>query len=228
MRRGVLSLLGALAAACAAAPGTTLAAGGDSASTHAYLVADHALVRTATTHFGVARAAFAGLLHRLRSECPMVAAESPQNEDSTQLSNELIGAMVTSAYRPDRAHIRAFIAATRPLRWSSGAINRWVHEYDSDLATLNALAPPDVCGDVRAWVAAGYRALPAATVAFDARFVPAWRALGEMPPGLRRLVGSGDRGLFANTQQGESEITEFEAGAAETWRSGMIALALNP
>jgi hypothetical protein len=227
MRRGALA---SAAAACtlALAPAAALASGNDAAATHAYLLADHTLVRTATSHFAVARAAFATLLHSLRSECPRVAAESPQNEDSTQLSNELIGAMVTSAYRPDRAHIRAFVAATRSLRFSSGAINRWVHEYDGKLSTLLALSKPDVCGDVRAWVAAGYRALPAATVAFDARFMPAWVSLGEMPPGLRRLVASRDRGLFNNTQQGESEITEFEAGAVETYVSGMTALALNP
>ncbi len=226
MRRGALAST-VVALALAPAPAGALAAG-DAASTHAYLLADHALVRTATSHFGVARSAFAGLLHRLRSECPRVAAESPQNEDSTQLSDELIGAMVTSAYHPDRSHIRAFIAATRSLRWSSAAINRWVREYDSKLATLLTLATPDVCGDVRAWVGAGYRTLTAATVAFDARFMPAWVALGEMPPGLRRLVSSQDRGLFANTQQGESEVTEFEAGAVETYVAGMTALALNP
>jgi hypothetical protein len=228
MRRGVLTLLGVLALGGASMPRATLAAGNDAAATHAYLVADHALVRTATSHFNVARGAFATLLHRLRSGCPRVAAESPQNEDSTQLSDELIGAMVTSAYRPDRAHIRAFVAATRSLHWSSGAINRWVREYDAHLSTLLALSTPDVCGDVRAWVAAGYRSPPAATVAFVARFMPAWVSLGEMPPGLRRLVGSQDRALFDNTQQGESEVTEFEAGAVETYVAGMTALALNP
>lgn len=217
-----------LVCALALHPGSARAAGGDAASTHAYLAADHALVRTATSHFGVARAAFASLLHRLHGECPQAAAESPQNEDSTQLSNELIGAMVLGAYRPDRQHIQAFIAATRSLRWGSAAITRWVHEYDSKLSTLLALAPPDVCRDVRAWVAGGYRSLPASTAAFDARFMPSWVALGEMPPGLRRLVSSQDRGVFNETQSGEQQVTDFEASAVNTYVAGMRALALNP
>jgi hypothetical protein len=228
MRRGALLSAATFACALALLPGNALAAGGDAAATHGYLVADHALVRTATSHFGVARAAFASLLHRLRSECPQVAAESPQNEESTQLSNELIGAMVLGAYRPDRQHIQAFIAATRSLRWGSAAITRWVRQYDRSLSTLLALAQPDVCRDTRAWVTGGYRSLPASTIAFDARFIPSWVSLGEMPPGLSRLVSSQDRGLFGDTQNGEQQITDFEAGAAETWRAGMIALALNP
>ena len=219
-----------LAVVCSAAvyPVGAHAAGGDAAATHAYLVADHALVRTATSHFGVARSAFAALLHRLRSECPGIAAESPQDEESTQLSDELIGAMVTSAYSPDRAHIRAFVAATRSLRWSSGAITRWVRGYDANLSTLLALGTPAVCRDVGAWVSGHYHALAPSTVAFDARFMPAWVALGEMPPGLSRLVSSQDRGLFAGTQSAEAEVTEFEASAVETYVAGMKVLALNP
>jgi hypothetical protein len=228
MRRGAIVSLVTLACTLAPGAGPVFAAGGDAGATHAYLVADHALVRTATAHFGVARAAFASLLHRLRSECPGAASESPQDEESTQLSNELIGAMVTSAYHPDRAHISAFIAATRSLHWSSGSITRWVRAYDANLATLQTLAIPDVCRDVRAWVAGGYRSLPPATVAFDARFVPAWVSLGEMPPGLSRLVSGQDRGLFNDTRQGEQQVTDFEASAVETYRLGMNAVALNP
>ena len=160
----------------------------------------------------------------MRTECPRAAAGSPQDPESTQMSNEVIGTMVTTAMRTDLPSIRAYLSTARRIHFASGRLNSIVRSYVGKLTKLAALAPPNLCGDVRAWAASGYRALPASTVAFDKRFVPSWVALGEVPASISRF----DRGLAARSASAESRLGDFEASEVETWGHIMNALELWP
>ena len=228
VRKGHVLLLTA-ALALLAAPASTLAASGDVASTQKYLQANYALVQAGSSKLGAARTALRAVRHQIESECPSAAAESPQNADSTQLSNEVIGAMVIRAYHTDVPAGESFIRAAEGLHWSNHRLTSTVQSYVGKLKVLIALAPPNVCADVRAWVASRYQTLPASTVRFDQQFMPSWVAIGELPGLLGPYERPGQKALLRRSKALEDQLTEFEAGVGvETWGQIMNALVLNP
>jgi hypothetical protein len=208
---------------------SALAGSGDVAATQKYIQANYTLVKAGSAKLGAARAALLAVRHRIEGECPRAAVESPQNPDSTQLSNEIIGAMVIASYRTDVPAGENFIRAAAGLRWSNHALTSTVQSYVGKLKVLNRLAPPNVCADVRAWVGSGYRTLPASTVRFDQEFMPNWVALGELPARLGPYERSSQKALLRRSNQLEAQLTEFEAeDGVETWSQIMNALVLNP
>jgi hypothetical protein len=225
MRRWVLATVATCALALAVAG---QAWGNDASATAAYLRADYALVAAGHAHVGASIAGYKGVLSKVRSQCPRAGRNSPQNPMSTELSNEVIGAMVLSAGKPDRPAIATYLRSVKGLRWSSGAVTHAVSSYAAMLGKLYALQVPDLCGDVQAWAAAGYRTLPASTLSFDKTFYPNWVALGLIPPGIARFESSQDRGLAAAAARFEYQLTNVEAEAVETWGDVMDALELWP
>jgi hypothetical protein len=213
-----------------AVPGLAMAESPDAAATQKYIQANYALVGVGTSKLGAARAALRAVRSKIEGECPRAAAESPQNPDSTQLSNEIIGAMVTSAYHTDVPAGQSYIRAAGGLRWSNRRLTSTIHSYVGKLKVLIALAPPNVCADIRSWVASGYQTLPATTVRFDQQFMPNWVAIGELPRGLLApYERAGQRSLVNRTNALEEQLTEFEANdGVETWWNIMNALVLNP
>ena len=96
------------------------------------------------------------------------------------------------------------------------------------LKTLSTLAAPELCADVRAWAANGFQTLPASTVRFDQRFMPAWVALGELPASLAAYESPAEGALVRRSNQLEAQLTDGEARAVESWGRIMNALVLNP
>lgn len=157
---------------------------------------------------------------------PQERCRLSQDHDSEQLSDEVVGAIVVAGVKPSLAAIHGFIGAAGRLRWTSGKLTSTVHAYAGKLKALSALTPPNVCGDVKAWVAGGYQTLPASTVRFDAQYTPVWVALGELPATLRSFEGPQERGLLHASSQLENEITEYEARAVNTYAEILDALEL--
>jgi hypothetical protein len=213
-----------------AAPGFAMAESPDAAATQKYIQANYALVQAGASKLGAARAALRAVRSQIEGECPRAAAESPQNPESTELSNEIIGAMVTNAYRTDVPAGEKFVRAAGGLRWSNHRLTSTVHSYVSRLKVLIGLAPPNVCADIRSWVASGYRTLPATTIRFDQQFMPNWVAIGELPGGLLAPYERGSqRSVINRTGALEDQLIEFEANdGVETWWNIMNALVLNP
>jgi len=215
----------------AALPAPALAGHGsrDAAATRAYIQADYTLVHTARLNLATSEAALQTLRTQISSECPEAAAGSPQDTDSEQLSNELVGAMTIAAIVPDATAVAQFVHTVQNLHWSNGTLTRKVHDYASRLQTLSVLPAPNVCADVRAWVAGDYRTLPASSVEFDQRYYKVEVGVGEVPakllaPSERR----GERSMLAHAEQLEGQLTEAEANAVYTWGHIMDALGLNP
>ncbi len=226
-KRAFLTLAATAILAATSAP--ALADQGDVAATRTYIQADYALVHTAKVNLKTSEAALQKLRRRITAECPKAAAGSPQNTDSEQLSNELVGAMTVVAIQPDRRAVAAFASTVKGLRWSNAALTRKVHTYATKLKTLSLLPAPNVCADVRAWVVSRYQALPASTVSFDSRYYKVEVAVGEVPAKL--LTPSeqpDDRPVLARAEEIESQLGEVEANAVYTWGHIMEALALNP
>jgi hypothetical protein len=205
-----------------------LAAQADLASTRSYIQANYALVQSAGSRLASARAAYRDVIRRVKATCPGAAANSPQNPESTQLSNEVIGAMVTAAIHTNLPALGAFVRVAERLRWSNRALTSAVHAYASKVKTMATLGPPDLCGDVKAWVATGFQTLSPRTLGFDQRFVPAWVALGELPSGLAAYERPEERALLQRTNQLELKLSNFEAEAVESYGELMNTLGVLP
>jgi len=226
--RGHAPALIALALALLSAPCSALAASPNAASTGAYLRADYRMVRAGVSSIPRVQAALQGVLAGVRRECPLAAAGSPQDAQSTELSDEVIGALVTAVFAQNRSAASAFAAAATGLRWSEAALTQTIRSYVQKVSTLLALPSPNLCGDVRAWAASGFRTLPAGTLAFAPRFMSAWVALGELPPRIARYVAASQRPLLATTLALEERFLSLESREVETYNETMNALALWP
>jgi hypothetical protein len=206
-----------------AAPSCALAASAqDLASTQRYVQANYTLVQAGSGKIKAAEAALQRVLHQVQGECASAAANSPQNPDSTQLSNEVIGAMVLAAYHTDVPAGTAFIRAVKGLRWSNRSLTNTIQSYAAKLNVLRTLAAPNVCADVRAWVASGYRTLPTSTIRFDEQFMPNWVAIGDLPQQLARYEGPGQSAIVRRSNQFESQLTETEVNAGGEIMNALI------
>lgn len=227
-RRRMFSTLLPSLVAVALATAAPARAGSDAAATQAYVQANYALVKVAFSHLATSEAGPLHVLAQVRGECPNVGAGSPQDPESTQMSDEVIGAMVVSAAKPDLQAIRAFVHLATGLSWSSRALTQKIDAYIEDVKTVLTLPAPDLCGDVKAWGAGGYSKLPATTTAFVGRFFPHWVALGYLPPQLTRDESASTRALAKRTEPLEQELVEGEARAVSHWGEIMNSLAIWP
>jgi hypothetical protein len=209
-------------------PASAPAASVDVASTGTFVQAYYALVRNARVHLRAAEAVPRAVLAQVRRECPHAAAGSPQDGASTPLSNEVIGAMVLTAYHLDLPALNRFVAAAGHLHWSDPRLTRTVRHYVADLRVLAKLEPPHLCADVGAWVASDYRTLPAATVAFDRVFMPAWVGIPRPPAGLGAFAGAQQRRLLKRSGALVVQLAEGEARAVKTWGDILDELGVQP
>jgi len=215
-------------AALLVAPVGARAAGGNGSATSAYLQANYKLVTAVTSKIPTIEARLHKVLASVRGECPAAAAGSPQNPQSTQLSNEVIGALVMSIVELNRPAGRAFVRSVSPLRWSNGGLTQAIKTYVGKVRTLLALPPPNLCSDVRGWAASGFTKLSQPTLSFSPVFMAAWVSAGEQPAPLARYESGADRALATRTRRLEQRIADLEAREVATWGAIMSALELWP
>ena len=231
-RRALLpGAMSALVLACAlqvALATSALAASGNAGATQAYVLADLRLTSSAAGQIHSGQSIVSGVLGQVRRECPRAAANSPQNSQSTELSNEVIGVMVISAIRPDLGAIRQFLGAVSHLHWSSAAAGRAVRSYVAQLKAMAGLGVPKLCSDVRGWASNGFKSLTSGTVSFDKVFVPSWVAVGSIPTALRSFESGSTRALARQAAKHEIQLADFEAREVEVWGMIMNVLELNP
>ncbi len=201
----------------------------DIAATRAYIAADYELVHTARVNLKTGEAALESLRETIGGECPKAAAASPENTAAEHLSNEVVGAMGVAFVRSDIPAVEAFAAAVTPLRWSDAKLTHKAVVYAGKLKALAALQEPDVCGDVRAWAASGYKTLQPATTQFDREYSANDVGIGEVPAHLLApYENARERSQLALTKQSENELVEAEARAVEPWSKILDALDLQP
>jgi hypothetical protein len=203
-------------------------ASSNASSTQTYVQADYALVRVARSHLTASEGGPLQVLAKVKGECPAAGAGSPQDPESTQMSDEVIGTIVIAGAQPDLQAIRTFIRTASSLTWSSSALTNAVHSYANKLKTVLGLTPPSLCTEVKAWAASGYHTLPATTVTFVGKFMPAWVALGFLPAQLARYENGATKALANRAGPFEQELSEGEARAVEHWGDIMDTLMLWP
>ncbi len=199
----------------------------DISSTHTALAAADTNLRALVDTWSNEEASFHELDLKFAGECPDVAAGSPQNTSEQKLSYEVVGALWTVGYHADANIIHAFIKAVSPLRWSNPALTRRAHEFITGLREMLALSVPDLCGDVRAWIASGYRTVPADTVRFD-EHVEAINVEIPLPRLVAAYVHPDDRALFRRTEHLLRRFDELEFSTGQkAWINLLETLGLN-
>jgi hypothetical protein len=244
-------------------PASVAATPADTAATHAYLAADLAYAQALLAGLPAWVAGSEAVSGRLRSECPGVLAGAPsgqapvmslkeagERDRQSAQQSELIGELDSALNAPIEATRRragaAFSAAVQALHWSRPAITRGARAYAALMAGEAEGPPLDVCADMRAWAASGYKTLSPATQAFVARTSALGAVLfsagGVIPPQgpqlaryegrsehalLRRLAGVShpQAGLLAHLQAiGEAALVALgiRARAEEAPRETVI------
>jgi hypothetical protein len=225
-RRGIATALVILAFGVAPA-GALATSAQDVSSTHIALVAAYKSLHDVVATWPRMEARLSALNRRFAAECPQVGAGSPQNESEQRLAYEVAGALWATAYDADAKFANQFIDAVSPLRWSNHTIVRRGLKFIIGLHEMIALHVPDLCGDVRAWTATGFKTVPADTEEFD-QHVESIDVAIPSPRILAPYVQQSDRGLFARVQRLVKRFEELEFTAGQRfWNTLLETLALN-
>ena len=229
MGKGCVLLLTAVLA-LVAAPASALAGSPNAATTQEYIQANLTLVQSGVSKIGQGRATLQSVRRRTEGECRNAAFDSPQNPESTELSNEIIGSIVLPTLQIGKPDLLKFIGAAGGLRWSNSRLTSAIRTYVGKLKVMATLAPPNVCADVRAWVASGYTTLTPSTIQFDKQFMPNWVAVGETPTSLLSpFAAPSQRAALRRTTSLENQLIEFEAiDGVNTWDALMESIGLSP
>jgi hypothetical protein len=139
---------------------TPPASASDVSSTHAYILANYALAKSGVAHVGVEQAKVHALNASLAQSCPGAGKGAPQLEVTQPLSAEVVVALWSAAYGAEAGPIHAFVAASHHWHWSSSKITRDATRYAKGLGEMASLPTPDLCKDVRAFAASGFKTLP--------------------------------------------------------------------
>ncbi len=199
----------------------------DVASTHAYLEANYLVLHSVVSGWPADEAKVRALEQKIRGECPLAGAGSPQSEEAQKLSTEVVGALWATVYDANANAIQRFVKAVESLRWSNVAVTRGVRHYTQGLREMAALQLPELCDDVRAWSATGFKAAPASTEQFD-RHVEAIEVKEPSQRLLARYEQASDRDLarrVAHLAMRYGEL-EFSHGQSD-WNALLEVLALN-
>jgi hypothetical protein len=177
-----LGAVGAMAplapAAVRSRPGSPAAKRADRRATERYLEAQYAFARAILANRARADAASSAYAARVGGECPGVMAGAPdfaalfesktkptparlsEFHQYVRLTGELIGDVFDEWFSVDREAAHVAAEALRPLRWSKARITRMVRQDRVELEALVPASLSDICAQLRAWVASGYRTLP--------------------------------------------------------------------
>lgn len=169
------------ACALAASPAPSVAATpADKRATGAYLRATYEFDRALLANSSRAEAAVAEYIKQLTGECPGVLTNAPaigigghklsatqikQLEQQGALAAEVLTALIGRWLSPDFGPFQTLAHTIGPLQWHAPRIAQLVRAELSGLKRLIGTPPPDVCADLRAWVAGGYQTLPPGTSA---------------------------------------------------------------
>ncbi|HEX4435363.1 MAG TPA: hypothetical protein VH061_01085 [Solirubrobacteraceae bacterium] len=144
---------------------------GDASATHAYLLAKLRLQREGTGSGEAGLDAVRGLAEQLHTECPGILTgtplagpeEAPDRVDS-ELSKEIADDALNADETLNRLPDTRFYATVKRLRWSNRKLTRLLHDLALESVRLSEIPAPDICADIRYWVASGYSGLSAGTI----------------------------------------------------------------
>jgi len=221
--RWLLLLVGALLALPASAR-----AASERQTAAAYVRADYRLVHELVGELPLLRRQPPAVLAEVRAHCPGAGAGSPQDPQSTLLSDEVIAALVIRSDHAGHVAIARFVPTAGKLHWRARAAAREAGGYVHTLAALVGLPYPSLCRDVRYWSADAFTELSPFTLSYAPRFMQLWVAPGELQPAVARAETPSIRPLARRAAALEAQLADWEAQAVETYSAVMSALAIFP
>ncbi len=199
----------------------------DSSSTHSALTAADTALQAIVSTWPKEETSLHKLDLKFAAECPHVALGSPQNSSEQGLSYEVAGALWATGYHTDAKIADAFIKTVSSLRWSKPAIARRLRVFVRGLREMIALSVPNLCGDVRSWIASGYQTVPASTLRFD-QHVEAIEVEVPSPRLVAAYVQPADRGLLKRVEHLLTRFDELEfTTGQQDWIDLLETLGLN-
>jgi hypothetical protein len=159
-----LALLGATPAGAAVRPG-------DAAATRAYLLAKLKLQREGSRSGEAGLDAIRALATQLHGECPGILAGTPlagpeggPSRADSELAQEISDAAFGASERLEHTSDVRFYATVKRLRWSNSKLTKLLHELALESVRQTGIPAPDLCADIRFWIAGGYSNVSAATM----------------------------------------------------------------
>lgn len=211
-------------------------------ATRSYLQAGYELVQAELADAPAANAAVQQLATTIGSECSGVLREAPPEppagspfqrsvgesirgeEQLQELESEASGALDVSYVQAARQAILAFAATLRSLHWGTAVLTAAALSRAGELESRLAAVIPDACGDIKSWVASGYRTLPATTRAFNSRrkLESARTPSQTFSSRLAPYEDAAGKALIAKTQALEKHLVRAAEGF-QAWAQGMEA-----
>lgn len=153
-----------------AAPAVARVTASDAAATHAYLEAKIVLQRAEVAAAPAELKAIGALEAQVKTECPGALAGAPPhvkgektNESQYQVSEELLSAGLGAGGDVEHTADARFARTVRRLRWSNPKLTRLLRSLALEQAKQSAIPPPELCADMKFWVASGYTAVSPGT-----------------------------------------------------------------
>ena len=136
------------------------------AATRAYLLARHRLELAGESGQQAAGAAVQALVAKVKSECPGVLAQAPENRAREDIRAEIGEDVPLTLERPARSATLAFATTVQRLRWSNRKLTYYATHSAKEEAAKEKVALPDICADAKALAASGFKAAPTTTENF--------------------------------------------------------------
>lgn len=248
LRRRALRLVGRVAVAAgltvfATAVPAFSAQSADQRETDAYLMAQYSWAQQSLANVNASRAEVEMRVTSIGSECPGILQGAPtqfssprstsfargvgeskrEEEQLNELERELRLALGLIHEQSDRQPLTTLAGAIGSLRWSNPELTRLVGAEAAKVREELALAVPDVCADITAWVRSGYKTLSPATKELRAKEERIERNIRVVPGQsvanlLRPYEGTADKALIAKTAKLEKEIEQSLAGLDDVYQ----------
>jgi hypothetical protein len=174
IRRPTYLLLTTLAMmVCSGGPAVARVAAGDASATRAYLKAKIVLQRMTAADEPTELKAITALETQVKAECPNVLAGAPPdvkgekaNQSGFDVTEELLSVVFGAGGPVEHPADARFARTVRRLHWSNPKLTRLLHSLAMEQAEQSAIPPPELCPDLKFWVASGYTTTSAGTKAF--------------------------------------------------------------
>jgi len=140
------------------------------AATRAYLLAWHKSTLGGKRDQQAGQAAVQALVVRVKSECPGVLAEAPENRAREDVRAEIGEDVALTQERPARDATLAFAGTVERLHWSNRKLTYYVSHSAREEAAKEQIVLPNICADARSLAADGFKAAPARTEKFLASY----------------------------------------------------------
>jgi hypothetical protein len=204
--------------AVGALPTNALATSQDVLSTRVYIRAAYALQIADKASLSASRTAAYGLIGQVNSQCPNIMAGVPRTNGNKDVGGEILGSVLVAIFRPENRANNKFVQTVESLRWSSRKLERTVRSYATELKAQTKLTIPNLCADLKAWVASGYTALPASSAHFVQQIhaIIAGPGPGEVPLTLfAPYQRPNEKTIIRRTTRLEAELTRSQTAILE-------------